>query len=110
MTGDYIRLLRIKHWIKDVFIFAPLIFSQNFYKPIYIGRTLLMCAAFCLAASAVYILNDVADRERDRLHPKKQHRPKRLLQLKNNRWRRHRSQKTFPARLLPSSPLLARSR
>jgi 4-hydroxybenzoate polyprenyltransferase len=75
MTGDYVRLLRIKHWIKDVFIFAPLIFSQNFYKPIYIGRTLLMCAAFCLAASAVYVLNDVADRERDRLHPKKKHRP-----------------------------------
>jgi 4-hydroxybenzoate polyprenyltransferase len=75
MTADYVHLMRIKHWIKNVFIFAPLIFSRNFYKPSYIGRTLLMCAAFCLAASAVYILNDVADRERDRLHPKKKHRP-----------------------------------
>jgi 4-hydroxybenzoate polyprenyltransferase len=75
MIRDYVRLIRIKHWIKDVFIFAPLIFSFNFYKPSYIGRTLIMCAAFCLAASAVYVFNDVADRRRDRLHPKKKDRP-----------------------------------
>jgi 4-hydroxybenzoate polyprenyltransferase len=75
MIRDYVRLIRIKHWIKDVFIFAPLIFSFNFYKPSYIGRTLIMCAAFCLAASAVYVFNDVADRQRDRLHPKKKDRP-----------------------------------
>jgi decaprenyl-phosphate phosphoribosyltransferase len=75
MIRDYVRLIRIKHWIKDVFIFAPLIFSFNFYKPSYIGRTLIMCAAFCLAASAVYVFNDVTDRQRDRLHPKKKDRP-----------------------------------
>jgi 4-hydroxybenzoate polyprenyltransferase len=75
MIRDYVRLIRIKHWVKDVFIFAPLIFSLNFYKPIYIGRTLIMVAAFCLAASSVYVFNDVADRERDRLHPKKKDRP-----------------------------------
>ena len=75
MIRDCIRLIRIKHWVKDVFIFAPLIFSLNFYKPIYIGRTLIMCAAFCLAASSVYAFNDVADRKRDRLHPKKKNRP-----------------------------------
>jgi 4-hydroxybenzoate polyprenyltransferase len=75
MIRDYIRLIRIKHWVKNVFIFAPLIFSLNFYKTNYIGRTLIMCAAFCLAASAVYVFNDIADRERDRLHPKKKDRP-----------------------------------
>jgi len=75
MIRDYVRLIRIKHWVKDVFVFAPLIFSLNFYKPIYIGRTLIMVAAFCLAASSVYVFNDVADRERDRLHPKKKDRP-----------------------------------
>ena len=37
MIRDYVRLIRIKHWVKDVFVFAPLIFSLNFYKPIYIG-------------------------------------------------------------------------
>jgi len=68
-------LIRIKHWVKSVFIFAPLIFSLNFDKPMYIFRTLIMCAAFCLAASAVYVFNDIADRERDRLHPKKKDRP-----------------------------------
>jgi len=68
-------LIRIKHWVKSVFIFAPLIFSLNFDKPMYIVRTLIMCAAFCLAASAVYVFNDIADRERDRLHPKKKDRP-----------------------------------
>jgi 4-hydroxybenzoate polyprenyltransferase len=72
---DYLRSMRVKHWVKDVFIFAPLIFSLNFDKPIYIGRTLIMCAAFCLAASAVYLFNDVADRDRDRLHPRKKNRP-----------------------------------
>jgi 4-hydroxybenzoate polyprenyltransferase len=75
MIQDYVRLMRIKHWVKDVFIFAPLIFSLNFYKASLIGRTLLMCAAFCLAASTVYIFNDVIDRDRDRLHPKKKFRP-----------------------------------
>jgi 4-hydroxybenzoate polyprenyltransferase len=75
MIQDYLRLIRIKHWVKDVFIFAPLIFSLNFYKPSYISRTLLMCAAFCLAASAVYIFNDIVDRDRDRQHPKKKYRP-----------------------------------
>ena len=75
MVRDYIRLIRTKHWVKSAFIFAPLIFSLNFYKPVYIGRTLIMCAAFCLAASAVYVFNDIADRERDRLHPKKKDRP-----------------------------------
>ena len=68
-------MIRIKHWVKSVFIFAPLIFSLNFDKPMYIVRTLIMCAAFCLAASAVYVFNDIADRERDRLHPKKKDRP-----------------------------------
>lgn len=75
MIRDYVQLIRIKHWVKDVFIFAPLIFSFNFFKPSYIGRTLIMCAAFCLAASAVYVFNDVTDRRRDRLHPKKKGRP-----------------------------------
>jgi len=75
MIRDYIRLIRIKHWVKNVFIFAPLIFSLNFHKPSYIGRTLIMYAAFCLAASAVYVFNDIADRRRDRLHPKKKDRP-----------------------------------
>jgi 4-hydroxybenzoate polyprenyltransferase len=74
LTG-YLRSMRIKHWVKNVFIFAPLIFSLNFDKPIYIGRTLIMCTAFCLAASAVYLFNDIADRDRDRLHPKKKNRP-----------------------------------
>jgi 4-hydroxybenzoate polyprenyltransferase len=75
MIRDYIRLMRIKHWVKDVFIFAPLIFSLNFYKPAYIGRSMIMCVVFCLAASAVYVFNDVTDRKRDRLHPKKKNRP-----------------------------------
>jgi 4-hydroxybenzoate polyprenyltransferase len=75
VVRDYIRLIRIKHWVKSAFIFGPLIFSLNFYKPVYIARTLIMCAAFCLAASAVYAFNDIADRERDRLHPEKKDRP-----------------------------------
>ena len=69
------RLIRIKHWIKDVFVLAPLFFSLTFEDPTALIRTALMCLAFGLASSVVYIFNDIADRENDRCHPKKKNRP-----------------------------------
>jgi 4-hydroxybenzoate polyprenyltransferase len=75
MAVDLIKLLRPKHWIKNLlFLPAPLFFSFAFSWA-NVGRLALAIAAFCALSSAVYIVNDIADRERDRLHPKKRFRP-----------------------------------
>jgi 4-hydroxybenzoate polyprenyltransferase len=63
--------MRPKQWVKNGFVAAPLIFSGEFLDPQALGRTILAILLFCLAASAVYIVNDMQDLERDRLHPKK---------------------------------------
>jgi len=70
-----IRSARPKHWVKNVFVFAPLVFDRQAFTP---EAALAVCATFvifCLLSSAVYLLNDIADRERDRLHPVKRNRP-----------------------------------
>jgi len=72
---QYLKLWRVKHWIKNVFVLAPLVFSLNFYLPVYLLRILMMCLSFSLASSVVYTINDIADRENDRFHPDKRHRP-----------------------------------
>lgn len=75
MVRDALRLMRIRHWIKNLFVFPPLVFSLNLYTPSCIGRAALVFASFCLVSSGVYIFNDIADRQRDRLHPQKRNRP-----------------------------------
>ena len=70
-----IKQLRPKQWIKNIFVFAALIFSGHFMEPSYIARSLLAFAVFSLLASSGYILNDYLDREADRKHPKKRFRP-----------------------------------
>lgn len=72
---DYIGLMRPYQWVKNAFVFVPLIFSKNLLVPGLFYRSLLAFVAFCLAASAVYVLNDIADREFDRMHPTKRDRP-----------------------------------
>lgn len=70
-----IKTLRPAQWIKNLFIFAPLIFSLNIFNA---DQVMLSAAAFflfCLVSGAVYILNDLLDREEDKLHPVKSRRP-----------------------------------
>jgi 4-hydroxybenzoate polyprenyltransferase len=67
--------MRPKHWVKNVFVFAPLVFAHQLGDS---QSLLLACAAFavfCLLSSSVYLVNDIADRESDRLHPVKRRRP-----------------------------------
>lgn len=64
-------LLRPRQWVKNVFVFAPLIFAGEFLKLQSIEKVALAALIFCVASSATYILNDLADIERDRRHPKK---------------------------------------
>ncbi len=75
MIGPYIRLIRPPEWIKNVFVLAGLVFSRRADDPTAIVPSLLAFAAFCLASSAAYVVNDIRDREQDRLHPTKKDRP-----------------------------------
>lgn len=70
-----IRLMRPHQWLKNAFVLFGLVFSQTWRDPAMVQRVLLAFAAFCLIASAVYILNDWKDRADDANHPKKRHRP-----------------------------------
>jgi len=71
----HLRALRPHQWVKNVFVFAALVFSRSLTDPQQALRALLAFAAFSLLASSIYLVNDVADFERDRLHPKKKKRP-----------------------------------
>jgi len=66
-----IKLMRPKQWIKNGFVLAPLIFTGSFLNADAISHSLLAVLLFCAASSASYIINDIHDVERDRLHPKK---------------------------------------
>ena len=74
MTG-LIVALRPKHWIKNVFVFAPLFFSGRATDIEALLSVLIVFFGFNAAASAIYLFNDIADVERDRLHPDKRQRP-----------------------------------
>ena len=66
-----IRLLRPKQWIKNGFVLAPLLFTGSFLNVLALKHALIATALFCIASSASYIVNDIQDIERDRLHPEK---------------------------------------
>lgn len=70
-----VQSMRPKQWVKNLLVFAGLIFSKSLLDPGNVLRSLGAFAAFCLLSGAVYLINDVVDREGDRLHPKKRFRP-----------------------------------
>jgi 4-hydroxybenzoate polyprenyltransferase len=72
---DWITLLRPSQWLKNLLVFAALIFSLHLFVAQSVTRALLAFASFCLLASASYLVNDVHDAEKDRLHPIKRLRP-----------------------------------
>ena len=71
----YIQLLRPLQWIKNTFVFAPIFFSNNLLKSVYLWPTLIVFVSFCLISSSIYCFNDLKDIETDRKHPKKCKRP-----------------------------------
>jgi len=75
MFVQILRLIRPWQWIKNGVVLAGLIFSGTAFVREYQIKALLAFFAFCLVSSAVYSLNDIIDRERDRRHPMKQNRP-----------------------------------
>lgn len=72
---DLLRLMRPRHYIKNFLIFVSITFDRNLFNPSVMRQGLLGFAAFCLLASAVYVLNDIRDVEADRLHEVKRNRP-----------------------------------
>ncbi len=66
-----LRIMRPKQWIKNTFVLAPLIFSGLFVQAEAVASALAAFIFFSLAASSVYVLNDLRDMEQDRLHPEK---------------------------------------
>jgi len=72
---DWILSLRPKHWLKNAFVLAPLIFSEHYLDGDAVLRALGAFALFSLLASAMYLINDVVDRGHDARHPRKKHRP-----------------------------------
>ena len=75
MIRDAIRSMRIYQWTKNMVLFAGLVFTLRILEPPFLLATIAGFFAFSLAVSGVYLLNDVFDIERDRLHPEKRHRP-----------------------------------
>ena len=71
----YIKLLRVKHYIKNFLVFLPLVFSGNFFNVHFLFITILEFLSFSFVASAVYIFNDIQDVDKDRKHPVKKNRP-----------------------------------
>src|SRR6185369_13036296 len=71
----FVELVRVRHWVKNAFVVLPVFFDPTHVSGAALVRVGLGVVAFCLASSAVYVLNDLADRERDRRHPEKRLRP-----------------------------------
>jgi len=67
--------MRPAQWAKNLFVLAPLVFGDLLFDGRAVARAVLALAAFCCGSSAVYLINDIRDREEDRLHPLKRLRP-----------------------------------
>lgn len=70
-----VRLLRPRQWVKNLLVFAAPAAAGVLDQAEHLGRTTLLFVAFCLAASGTYCINDAADAEADRSHPRKRFRP-----------------------------------
>ncbi len=72
---EYIKLIRVKHYFKNILIFLPLIFSGNIFNLEKLTDCIIGFLSFGFVASFVYIINDLKDIENDRKHPVKRNRP-----------------------------------
>lgn len=77
MMPPFVQALRPHQWVKNLLVVAPLLFTPK--ALVYQASAWLLVlgafASFCCAASSIYLLNDIVDREEDARHPKKRHRP-----------------------------------
>ncbi|HIJ72442.1 MAG TPA: decaprenyl-phosphate phosphoribosyltransferase [Planctomycetes bacterium] len=74
-TVSLVTIARPHHWVKNVVVLLPLVFGQQMYRADAWAAALAAAAAFCLASSGAYVINDIKDRVSDRAHPVKRNRP-----------------------------------
>jgi 4-hydroxybenzoate polyprenyltransferase len=74
-SGTLLKLMRPRQWTKNVIVLAPPLFGGVLFDQSVLFQVAVTFVSFCLCSSAVYVLNDVIDCERDRLHPRKCNRP-----------------------------------
>jgi decaprenyl-phosphate phosphoribosyltransferase len=72
---DLLLSLRPAQWTKNLLVFAGLLFGRRLFDPASVVEAVSAFAVFCALSGAVYLVNDVADRDSDRLHPLKSQRP-----------------------------------
>ncbi|MFQ5963072.1 MAG: decaprenyl-phosphate phosphoribosyltransferase [Candidatus Scalinduaceae bacterium] len=72
---DILHLLRPQEWIKNTFVFAALIFSQQLLNVMDVLKVIGAFVLFCMVSGVIYIINDIFDLEHDRVHPIKKDRP-----------------------------------
>jgi 4-hydroxybenzoate polyprenyltransferase len=75
LLGHIVLAMRPKQWTKNIILFAGLVFTRNLFDPAMLPRVAVAFAIFCAVSSAGYLVNDVLDVKRDRLHPTKRRRP-----------------------------------
>lgn len=75
MLRALLKTMRPKQWTKNVFVFAGVFFDAALTNGDKVLRSILAFVIFCLVSSAIYLINDLVDIEKDRLHPVKRNRP-----------------------------------
>lgn len=73
--SNYLKLIRVKHWLKNILVFLPLFFSTKIFQKNGFIMALIAFAIFCISSSIVYIINDMKDVEKDKKHEVKKNRP-----------------------------------
>lgn len=73
--GNYLKEMRIKSWLKNAFVFFPIVFSMELFIWDKLIEAIILALAFCLISSAIYVMNDISDVEKDRKHEVKKNRP-----------------------------------
>lgn len=71
----YLKLFRVRHYIKNLLIFVPLFFGRQLFDMAKLRTAIAGFIGFCFISSAVYIMNDLRDIEKDKRHPEKRNRP-----------------------------------
>ncbi|MEQ1587506.1 MAG: UbiA prenyltransferase family protein [Cyclobacteriaceae bacterium] len=79
-----LKLLRIKQWVKNLFLFIPTFFAGNIFEFSQLYILAIGAFAFSLVASGVYVINDFQDKKLDQRHPQKKYRPIASGQISGN--------------------------
>ena len=75
MIVGILKTMRPRQWVKNIVVFAPLVFDVKLFELRYVAATIAGFVLLCLMSGTVYLINDLVDIEKDRQHPKKQNRP-----------------------------------